>query len=256
MEEEILERFLYYPERIPLGMPPPFWARDSEEVWMRTSDHINIHGLWWAQPMNRPVILFFHGNAQEVYSWSLVRKDLEKARCRMLLIDYRGYGKSEGIPTEKGLYEDGCTAFQWLVSKGMPPEDIIVFGKSLGGAVACEVARGKGILGLILESTFTSLTSVARNLFPFAPEYAPAPHSFNSLAKLNEINCPILVIHGKLDALIPFSEGEELFNATGGKSRFFPVEGAGHNDVSMVAGEEYGNFISEWIEEILKERKR
>ncbi len=254
MEENIPEKFLYYPEKIPLGMPPPFWVKDSIEVWMRTSDNINIHGLWWGKPPERPVILFFHGNAQEVYSWSLVRKDLEKTSCRMLIIDYRGYGKSEGTPTEKGLYEDGRAAVDWLLKKGISPEEIVLFGKSLGGAVACEIAREREFLGLILESTFTSLSSVKRYLLPFAPEYEPPANSFNSIKKLAEITCPVLVIHGKLDTLIPFSEGEKLFKAAGQKGCFYPVEGAGHNDVSIVAGEEYGTFIRDWIEGILREK--
>ena len=166
MALELFESLLYYPDKVPREMPPPTWTPPgAEEIWIQDEDGTSIHGLWWDEPAEAPAILFLHGNAQEVYSWSLVREDLDATCCRMLLIDYRGYGKSEGQPYEEGLYMDGRAALAWLESKGVPPNRTIVFGKSLGGAVACEIARGKDLAGLVLESTFTSLASVARNLF-------------------------------------------------------------------------------------------
>lgn len=132
LDDEI-ERFLYYPDPLPPDMPPPRWAEGSREVWMNTEDGLRIHGLWWPEPAGRPAILFLHGNAQEVYSWSLVRQDLAALECRMLLIDYRGYGKSQGEPGEAGLYADGRAALGWLAGEGIAQGDIVVFGKSLGG---------------------------------------------------------------------------------------------------------------------------
>ncbi|MBU4174962.1 MAG: alpha/beta hydrolase [Actinobacteria bacterium] len=303
MLEDIASRFLYYPEPIPPDMPPPQWAADSREVWIDTEDGVRIHGLWWPAPEGRPTILFLHGNAQEVYSWSLVREDLAALECGMLLIDYRGYGKSEGKPGESGLYADGRGALEWLRREGIEAGETVIFGKSLGGAVACEIARGVNLKGLILESTFTSLASVACNLFPFARGYTPADTAYNSLAKLPEIQCGLMVIHGDADMLIPVGEGEALFEAAGepkcpapqvrlstesveaplrqgarprrtsvvrrgsgtqpewmqrrsnasvfverGTNRLLIVRGAGHNDVSIVAGSEYGGRIREWLD--------
>lgn len=250
MTDEMFERFLYYPDRLPADAPPPFWTPPgAEEVWLTCTDGVRIHGLWWDEPEGRPAILFLHGNAQDVYSWSLVREDLEDMGCRLLLIDYRGYGKSEGKPSESGLYLDGRAALSWLAEMGVRPADTIIFGKSLGGGVACEIARGRGELGgLVLESTFTSLASVASNLFPFAPGVSPDPRAYASADKISEIACPVLVIHGDRDMLIPVEEGLALFEAAREPKELFIVRGAGHNDVSIVAGEAYGRKLRDWLD--------
>lgn len=244
---ENLERYLYYPERIPADMPPPYRASGSHEVWLKTGDGLEIHGLWWGQPEGSPAVLFLHGNAQDVYQWAPVHEELAELECRMLLIDYRGYGKSEGEPHEHGLYSDGRAALDWLRSQGVDERDIVVFGKSLGGGVACGVCPGLPLRGLVLESTFTSLKSVARNLFPFTPGEKPAPHVYNSKERLRDIHCPVLVIHGDSDTLIPVSEGLALFEAAGEPKELYIVEGAGHNDVSLVAGDEYVRRIKSWL---------
>lgn len=247
MAEELFEEFLYYPDRVSRDMPPPQWVpAGAREVWMRASDGVEIHGLWWGEPAGAPVILFLHGNAQEVFSWSLVREDLPDS-CRLLLIDYRGYGKSGGRPSEAGLYLDGEAALKWLDGTGVPLRDTVLFGKSLGGAVACEAASGERPMALILESTFTSLASVAAALFPFAPGYAPAASVYNSLGRLDEILCPVMVIHGSRDALIGLEEGLRLYEAAREPKELYVVEGAGHNDVSIVAGAAYTRAVEAWI---------
>jgi uncharacterized protein len=248
MDEESLASLLYYPERLPPEMPPPRWAPGAREVWMRAEDGVRIHGLWWPEPEDRPAVLFLHGNAQEVYSWSLVREDLAALECRLLLIDYHGYGKSEGTPHEEGLYSDGRAALGWLADNGVPPSSTVVFGKSLGGAVACEISRGLDLLGLVLESTFRSLASVARQLFPFAHQWMPDMEVYDSLNKLRDIHCPVLVIHGEGDMLIPVEEGLALHEAANEPKELYLVEGAGHNDVSLFAGRRYGALIRAWLD--------
>lgn len=242
------ERFLYYPDRIPRDMPPPPWTPPgAREVWIEAGDGTRIHGLWWDEPSAGDAVLFLHGNAQEVYSWSLVREDLAATGTRMLLIDYRGYGKSGGEPHEEGLYMDGRAALAWLESQGVPGARTVVFGKSLGGGVACEIARGTELRGLILESTFTSLASVAGNLFPFARSVMGPEDAYESISKLSEIGSPVLVVHGDRDMLIPFEEGVRLFEAARGPKEMYVVEGAGHNDVAIVAGEAYGERLARWL---------
>lgn len=250
MDQEDYRAMLYYPDRLPADMPPPRWAAGAREVWMETGDGVEIHGLWWPEPEDRPAVLFLHGNAQEAYSWSLVREDLEAMGCRLLLIDYRGYGKSGGTPREAGLYADGRAAMTWLAGQGIPPSGTIVFGKSLGGAVACEIARDNPLLGLVLESTFTSLGSVASRLFPFAHMWMPDMEVYDSLSKLPGARCPLLVIHGEMDELIPVEEGVALFEAGNEPKELFLVPGAGHNDVSMVAAGRYGAVLRGWLDRL------
>ncbi len=246
--ESLARKFLYYPDPLPPDMPPPRWAGAAEEVWMRCRDGVRIHGLWWGEPEGAPVILFLHGNAQEAYSWSLVRRELEPLGCRMLLIDYHGYGKSGGEPHEAGLYLDGEAALAWLRERGVAGEDTVVFGKSLGGAVACEIAQERELAALVLESTFTSLASVARRLFPFLPRGAALGEEYRSLEKIGRARCPVLVIHGDRDELIPVEEGQELFRAAPEPKELFLVPGAGHNDVSLVAGDGYASRIKGFLE--------
>jgi len=247
--DNLARKFLYYPDRLPLDMPPPGWADNAEEVWMECDDGVRIHGLWWSEPEDAPVILFFHGNAQEVFSWSLVHRELADAGCRLLLIDYHGYGKSGGEPHEAGLYLDGKASLQWLHDKGIEDADIVVFGKSLGGGVACEIAQGRAFKALVLESTFTSLKRVARKLFPFLPFGVPLGEVYDSIAKLPRTRSPILIIHGELDELIPVGEGLDLFEAAPEPKELYLVPGAGHNDVSLVAGKEYARRIAHFLED-------
>jgi len=245
---ENLERFLYYPERIPGDAPLPYWARGAQEIWVTTEDGVKVHGLWWDEPAGAPVVLFFHGNAQDVFQWSPVHDELAPLECRMLLMDYPGYGKSEGEPSEKALYSDGRAALQWLRDNGVDDGDIVVFGKSLGGAVACGVCPGLTLRGLVLESTFTSLLAVSKDLFPFMQGELPGEDVYHSAARIKDIHCPVLVVHGDADALIPVSEGLELFEAANEPKELVIVRGAGHNDVSLVGGEAYAAHIRQWLD--------
>jgi uncharacterized protein len=245
--DEMVRKLLYYPDRLPRDLPPPRWAGACEEVWLRAEDGVEVHGLWWPEPAGAPVVLFFHGNAQEVYSWSLVHEDLEPLGCRLLLVDYHGYGKSGGEPREECLYMDGRAALAWLGERGVSDSEVIVFGKSLGGAVACEVAQGRAFRALVLESTFTSLLSVSRRLFPVLPGGVELAESYASAEKIGNAACPVLVIHGDRDELIPAGEGRALFDAAPDPKQLYLVGGAGHNDVSLVAGDEYARHIASFL---------
>lgn len=245
--QQMVNQFLYYPGPLPPDLPPPQWAGGAEEVWIKTGDGVMIHGLWWPHPAGEPVILFLHGNAQEVYSWSLVHQELAPLNYRLLLIDYRGYGKSKGEPTEAGLYLDGQAALQWLQDQGVSASEIVVFGKSLGGGVACEITQGLELKALILESTFSSLGSVAAKLFPIPFVERVLKKSYTSITKIPEMRCPVLIIHGDRDELIPFQEGEKLFNAAPYPKELYIVHGAGHNDVSMTAGAQYIMRIADFL---------
>lgn len=245
--DSFIGQHLYYPGRLPPDLPPPEWARGAREVWITARDGLRIHGLWWDEPAGGPVILFLHGNAQEVYSWSLVHEELSKLGCRLLLIDYRGYGKSQGKPFEAGLYLDGKAALDWLYEQRIKESEIIVFGKSLGGAVACEISQGLKIRAIVLESTFTSLKNIASRLFPFLPADLFLRKSYASLEKVVNLNCPVLAIHGEMDELIPLEDGINLFEACPEPKEIYIVPGAGHNDVSLVAGDQYIQRIASFL---------
>lgn len=243
----LVRNYLYFPEAIPANEPPPLWAGNAEEVWMECADGVRIHGLWWGEPADAPAILFLHGNAQDVYSWSPVRQEMKTIGCSMLLIDFHGYGKSGGEPGEECLYMDGEAAMQWLNNRGIEDKDIIVFGKSLGGGVACEIAKNHRVRALILESTFTSLARVGGKLFPFLPPGLSLDEVYDSIEKVKVCDCPVMVIHGEADDLIPVGEGIDLYEAAPGRKDLYLVPHAGHNDVSIIAGANYARRISAFL---------
>ncbi len=251
MFEFMIRRFLYYPDRIPEDADLPPHCSDAREVWIETSNGDRVHALYWPARTGDPTILFFHGNAQTVYEWSFIREDFESIQAGLLLIDYPGYGKSTGSPSEASLYSAGLAAWEWLESKGVLSKDIILFGKSLGGGVAVETALKKSPGGLILESTFRSIPSVAKILLPMIPADALfKKERYDSIAKIGEISCPVLVIHGSRDGLIPVEEGEALYQAANPPKEIYIVPSADHNNVSLVGGKEYGRRINAWIEKI------
>ena len=251
-----LRRFLYYPTRLPADAPLPRHAAGAEEVFLRTADGEQIHGLYWPPPPGRPVMLYLHGNAQCVFEWSLVREELGAMEVGLFLVDYRGYGKSSGQPSEDGLYRDGEAALAWLGEKGFADGDIVLLGKSLGGGVATEIARGRPLRGVILESTFTSIPAVANALFPFLPVGVLMPDRFESLQKLGQLAAPLLVVHGGRDSLIPVREGQALFDAAPEPKELWIVPGADHNDVSWVAGRAYGERLRQWLDRTSAEEPR
>jgi hypothetical protein len=250
MIEYLVRKFLYYPDKIRADEPLPPHCADAREVWITTSTGDEIHGLYWPPPPGAPTIAFFHGNAQSVYEWAMVRQDLEGVEAGMLLVDYPGYGKSTGRPTERSLYAAGRASLSWLASdRSTPEQDIVVFGKSLGGGVAVEVSRGKSLKGLVLESTFSSIPSVARILLPLVPTDAVfAKERYDSLSKIGDVHCPVLVVHGTGDGLIPIDEGRALFEGANPPKEMYEVKGAGHNNVSLVAGRAYSRTIARWLE--------
>lgn len=250
MFESMIRKFLYHPVGIPNDAPLPPHCADAREIWVESSLGDQVHGLYWPAPPGRPTILFFHGNAQSVYEWAFIREDFESVSSGLFLIDYPGYGKSTGKPSEASLYAAGEATWEWLVAAGVAPSDIIVFGKSLGGGVATEVSRGKSPGGLVLESTFKSIPSVAKILLPMLPSKALfKKERYESIEKMKDIHCPVLIIHGSMDSLIPVDEGQALFKAANSPKELYIVSGGDHNNVSLMAGREYGDRINKWLEE-------
>jgi uncharacterized protein len=249
MLESLVRQFLYYPTRLPADEPPPRYVHGAREVWLDADDGNRIHGLHWTASEGRPTILFFHGNAQSVYEWALLEPELAPLGCGLLLVDYPGYGKSSGEPAEAGLYAAGRAALAWLSAEGVAERSVVIFGKSLGGPVAAETARGRAVRGVILESTFRSVLHVARRLLPMLPLGAALQSErYDTAARLGELRAPLLVVHGTADDLIPVIEGKEIFALAPEPKELYLVEGAGHNDVSYVAGDAYGARLRRWLD--------
>jgi pimeloyl-ACP methyl ester carboxylesterase len=250
MFEGLVRAFLYHPTVLPPEAPLPPYIRGAREVWLDAADGNRIHGLQWPAPPGRPTILFLHGNAQSVFEWGLISEELAPLECGLLLIDYPGYGKSSGSPNEAGLTAAGDVAIEWLGQvAGVPEYKVVVFGKSLGGGVASRIAQGRRLRGVVLESTFRSIPHVARRLLPMLPVGAViSSERYETIERIGGIRAPILVVHGTEDELIPVAEGKALFEAAPRPKELYLVEGAGHNDVSWTAGQDYARRLRQWLD--------
>lgn len=202
-----------------------------EDVFFTSADGVKLHG-WYCPAKNpRGYVLFAHGNGGNLSSrWERYRLLANRLEFTVLAFDYRGYGQSEGKPSEAGLAADARAARAFLATKaGVPESEIILYGQSLGGAVMVELAAKDGAKVLILESTFTSLADIANFKFPLTPPGRILHNEFDSLAKINQFRGPLLVLHGDKDNLVPFKQAERLYAAANEPKTFVTVQDGRHN---------------------------
>lgn len=199
--------------------------------------------------MRRRGVLFFHGNAGNISHRLQTIELLNRLGLDTLIIDYRGYGRSGGQPSEKGLYLDAEAAYDWLRARpGTEPGSIVAFGRSLGGAVAVELARRRPVSALIVESAFASTAEIGRELLPFLPVPLLVTQRFDSLGKVRALAVPKLFIHGRDDEIIPFRHGTLLFNAAAAPKRFAALAG-GHNDAFLLPENAYPEILAGFLDE-------
>lgn len=223
-------------------LPPPASYLDNWEILKLTSgEDIQISAVYLRHPKATYTILFVHGNAEDLGNIGLVLQKQYSLGFSVFAYDYRGYGTSQGKPSEGNAYRDIDTAYNYLTQTlRIAPDRIIVYGRSVGGGSAVDLAARKSVGGLILESSFTSAFRVIVP-FPILPF-----DKFPNIDKIGRVNCPVLVIHGKADDTIPFSHGEKLFAAAPQPKRYLWVDGAGHNDVMWVAEEKYDRSLRDF----------
>ena len=238
---------IFHPDR-GLDDKPSNWGLIYEDILFPTPDGQTLHGWFFPGSKSLPLLLFCHGNAGNICHRIENVSFLVKKGISVLLFDYRGYGQSTGKPSERGIYIDGIAAYDYLTaSKKFCPEEIAVFGRSLGGAVALEIALQRKVRCLIIESTFTSTRDMSKRMFPFFVFSPFLPHHYHNSRKIRKISVPKLIIHGKNDKIVPFAMGKKLFEQSTGTKEFLPIDGAGHNDTYIIAGEPYFDSLSHFI---------
>ena len=243
-------QFIYFPPRYPEGFPSQQMIdMNVEEIWMTTQDGVRINAFYHSNPTSHQALLWFHGNAENIGYGLDHLKALSEIGVNILAVDYRGYGKSEGKPDETGVYRDADAAYDYLVTqRHFRAQDILLYGVSLGGAVAIDLASRRPCGGLIVQSSFPSARAMARRMFRIPLlEYVPKS-KFDSLAKIPAVHAPILIAHGTRDEVVPFEMGRQLFAAAPQPKRFFLIEGAGHNDMLEVGGERYLACLKGFVE--------
>ncbi len=244
----LASRSVYFPSRYPEG----FWEMQgrlgAQDVWLDTRDRQRIHGWWLARPGTRRVTLFLHGNAGNITHRFPSMSAIADAGSSILMIDYRGYGRSSGSPTERGLYADADAAYDYLIAHGHKPEDIVLHGESLGTAVAVDLAVRRPCAGVILEAPFPSARAVAATVLPVVGPMLI--WGFDTVRKLDRVHVPVLVIQGDRDEVIPPPLGQAVYDAVRGKKWFMRVPGAGHNDILETAGPAYESGLREFYREL------
>jgi fermentation-respiration switch protein FrsA (DUF1100 family) len=205
-----------------------------EDVEIVAADGVRLHGWWMPREAAARSILWLHGNAGNVGHRVREAKQLHRLGASLLLPDYRGYGRSEGTPSEAGLLRDADAALAWLGARGVPRGEIVLYGRSLGGAVAIDLAaRTEGLAGLVVVSTFTSLRDMAPRVLPVPGVRRLAGREYEAERTIGRVTCPILIVHGDDDELVPLSMGARLAAAATSPTTVRIVRGGGHESTHL-----------------------
>ena len=243
------EDFIFFPDSLFIGDPTE-WGMTFEDVSFQTGDGLTLHG-WFVPGDRKETMLWCHGNAGNIsYRLDNIKLLHDRIGINVFIFDYRGYGKSQGRPSEQGTYIDAEAALACLHTRSDIDHDaIVIFGRSLGGAVAVDLASKRPCLGLILESTFTSLVDIFE--MPVAIKELRSRMStikYDSFSKIKRIKVPLLMLHGDSDEVVPFQSGATLYKAANQPKHFCVIQGAGHNDTYIVGGQGYVDALRDFID--------
>ena len=215
---------------------------DIEKVKIQTSDDIELLGWYHEKSLKDwKTLIYFHGNAGSLENRIHKINHFQEIKINFLLLSWRGFSGNKGTPSEAGLYEDARAAIRWLKSKGIKENDIIIYGESLGTGVATEIGQGKKFAGIILESPFTSMIDAGKEKYPFLPIRFLLKDKYESNKKIKNIKSPILVMHGKVDKIVPFYMGKKIYDLA--------------NDPKYSYFTEYDNHMMEYDKNLLKALK-
>jgi len=227
----------YFPKESGLGF---------EDVLFKTSDNVELNGWFLPYQGARQTILFCHGNAGNISHRVEKLSFFNNIGCSVFIFDYRGYGKSKGSPSEKGFYRDAAGAYNYLLSRGINPQQIIGYGESIGGAVIIDLAYHNKLKGLIVDSVFSSVKDMVKIIYPFLPHWLLASR-FDSVSKIKSVNTPKLIIHSINDEIVPYKLGRKIFDAAAQPKEFLQIHG-GHNscfyESENILREKIADFIN------------
>lgn len=249
-----LQSWVLYPSSDEIRTTPAAYGLEYEEVSFAAEDSTRLSAWFLPGKPGAQVVLFCHGNAGNISHRLDSLAIFNQMGLSVLIFDYRGYGQSEGRTTEEGTYQDARAAWDYLVNiRKIGPDRIIVFGRSLGGAVAAELAAERTPKALILESTFTSAPDLGAGLYPYMPIRLLCRFSYDTLAIIGRIKCPILIVHSKDDEMIDISHGRRLFDAATAQKEFLELRG-GHNDGIFTSATVYREGLSAFVKKVRKQQ--
>ena len=236
----------FYPYR-QLYQTPSDWGLVHEDVFLTTPDGTRLHGWYLPREGSQRALLFMHGNGGNISHRGDSLAIFHRLGFNVFIFDYRGYGRSEGVPDERGLYEDAATAWQYLVEqRGFAKDDIVLFGRSLGATIAAKLAAEVGPAGLIMESSFSSARGFARAMLPLLSRIVVMRYRFDAAASLRRVTCPVLVAHSPDDDIIPFQLGQSVYAAANQPKTFLIMQGD-HNSGFLQSQPGYEQGLREFI---------
>ncbi len=246
-------RLVYYPNlgSRTVAVTPERAGLAFESVQFTTEDGVRLDG--WFVPADAPrgALLFFHGNAGNISHRLDSLRMFHELGLSTFIFDYRGYGRSEGKPSEQGTYRDAAAAWRYLaVERSVPPESIVYFGRSLGSSIAAHLAMQHAPGALILESAFTSAPDVGARTYPFLPVRWLSRFQYDTRAYLKAVSAPLLIIHSRDDEIIPFKFGQALFASANEPKQFLEISG-NHNEGFMLSGSDYVEGIDKFLRDHL-----
>ncbi len=249
------EKLIYFPARDPAGSfdPAQMGLAGAREVETQAEDGVRLHAWWAPAEPERAVVLFLHGNAGNLTHRSDHVRLLREIGCSTLLLDYRGYGKSEGSPSERGLAKDARAGHALAFSLGAKPERLVILGESIGAAVALGLALERPCAAVVLVSPFTSIAEMRSRVIPLLPVEWVMRTKHDNIGRVPRLDRPLLVIHGEEDEIVPFGMGRRVFDAAGTAlaspppREFVALPGTGHNDVPDMGGRRYREAIREFV---------
>jgi hypothetical protein len=243
-------KLLYFPMRA-LVATPQAAGMDYESVTLRTEDGVALHGWFVPAEGARGTLLFFHGNAGNISHRLDSLAIFHRLGLSTLIVDYRGYGQSEGKPTEEGTYLDAEAAWRHLTeTRGIAPERVVVFGRSLGGAVAAHLAANHRPAALIVESGFVSVPDLAAGLYPWLPVRLLSRFRYDTAGAMARAECPVLIVHSPEDEIVPYAQGRALFDRAREPKRFLELRG-GHNEGFLASGASYTEGLDAFLTSVL-----
>lgn len=242
-------RMVFFPYKYPQGFwQPSAFGLEVKDCFFEASDGTKLHGWFLKKEGANQTLLWCHGNAGNISDRLDNLARLSKLPINIFLFDYRGYGRSEGTPTESGVYLDALAAYDYVVGEhSVAADSLVIFGRSLGGAVAVELAVNRPCRKLILESTFASARDMAKEMFGVIPVHLSMKSRFDSVEKIRQIKMPLLMIHGRRDQVVPFELGKRLYDVANMPKSFYEIAEADHNDTYVVGGQAYINRLAEFL---------
>jgi fermentation-respiration switch protein FrsA (DUF1100 family) len=245
-------RLIYLPTAVLEGSPRDIGLA-YDELHFTASDGVRLHGWWIPAQRARGALLFMHGNAGNISHRLESIRLFHGLGLDVLIFDYRGYGRSEGYPSEQGTYRDALAAWDTLLARGAAAGRTVLFGRSLGGAIAAQLATEVEPAALIVESSFTSATNLAAELYPWLPARSLLRHRYDTLDRLRDVDCPLLIVHSEEDELIPYAHSVALFAQAREPKQFLKIAGT-HAAGFSTTGESYRKGLDDFLSTVLPPR--